>query len=73
MRDGHRCQAEVHVPACDGVATDVDHVVRGDDHRYANLQSLSHPCHMAKTAAEGVAARVTTTRPAEPHPGLRST
>ncbi len=72
MRCGHRCEAEQHVPECDGVATDVDHVVRGDDHSYSNLQGLSHPCHKAKTAREGVAARATTRRPPEAHPGLRA-
>jgi 5-methylcytosine-specific restriction endonuclease McrA len=38
-------------------ATEVDHLVAGDDHRDANLAPIHRACHLAKSAAEGVAAR----------------
>lgn len=62
-RDKHKCQAEArlamrHDPRCDGTATEVDHVIRGDDHRDENLTSLNHWCHQAKTQAEATAARI---------------
>ena len=65
-RAGGRCEAAVHVPECDGIGTDCDHIKAGDDHSLANLQWLSLPCHKAKTAAE----RPSRKRPAEKHPGL---
>lgn len=40
-------------------STQVDHVERGDDHRDANLQGICDPCHRAKSASEGNAARGT--------------
>lgn len=51
-RDRGRCQAPVHVPKCDGIGTDVDHIIEGDDHRLTNLMLLSGPCHVAKTSRE---------------------
>lgn len=51
-RDRHQCQATEHHPDCDRTATDVDHIVPGDDHSLTNLQSLSEPCHRVKTATE---------------------
>lgn len=33
-------------------ATDVDHIVAGDNHDLANLQGLCSPCHTRKTVAE---------------------
>ncbi len=48
-------------PTCQvcGVApsTEVDHVEPGDDHGLANLQGICTPCHRAKSAREGQAAR----------------
>ena len=46
------CQAKQHVPECDGIGTDCDHIIAGDDHSLDNLQWLSHPCHKAKTERE---------------------
>ncbi|MBV9292644.1 MAG: HNH endonuclease [Frankiales bacterium] len=71
-RDGSRCQLQYD--ACAGVATDVDHIVPGDDHRLTNLQAACQPCHALKSAREGVAARARVRdlrrRPTEPHPGI---
>lgn len=50
-RDRHRCYR------CGAPASDVDHVVRGDDHRPSNLRAICTPCHRVKSALEGVAAR----------------
>ena len=72
-RDHHTCQAITHTPDCDGRATEVDHIIPGDDHRPENLQALSTPCHLTKTRAEDTARRqayrAASRRPAEPHPG----
>lgn len=69
-RDGYRCTAAAHEPACDGTATDVDHVDRDGGDGVANLTSLSAACHKAKTQREAQAARVFTRRAPEVHPGL---
>lgn len=71
-RDHHRCQH------CGAPATDVDHIVPGDDHHDTNLQALCRPCHNTKTQAEAQAARhhpdrPTRDRPTRPHPGLATT
>lgn len=54
-------------------STQVDHIVRGDDHDEANLQGLCAPCHAEKTAAEGNRARIrrSNQRRPEAHPGMR--
>lgn len=65
-----RCEAKHHVPECNGVGNDCDHVVQGDDHSLTNLQWLSRPCHEAKTRVDnGIARRLTL--PPETHPGRR--
>ena len=71
-RDRGRCQAPVHVPKCDGIGTDVDHIIEGDDHRLENLQLLSRACHVAKTAREAAErnrTKVTGRKRPERHPG----
>ena len=76
VRDRARglCQATRHAPDCDGVGTDCDHIVQGDDHGLDNLQWLSHACHKAKTERENAdrnARRAAMRRhPKEPPPGL---
>ncbi|WP_374205687.1 HNH endonuclease [Crossiella sp. S99.2] len=56
------------------LATEVDHIVPGDDHRPENLQSICSPCHRTKSAREGgqasAAQRIPAQRPAVRHPGL---
>lgn len=70
------CEAERHHPDCDGIGTDCDHVVQGDDHSLTNLQWLSAPCHRAKTndenAARNRANAALRRRPTEQHPGQRT-
>jgi 5-methylcytosine-specific restriction protein A len=71
-RAGGRCEAQHHVPECDGIGTDADHIRQGDDHSLANLQWLSRPCHKAKTARESAArnrARAAQRKRTERHPG----
>ncbi len=67
-RDGHQCQ--LRYEGCLGVATDVDHKKRGDDHRLVNLQAACRRCHQRKSSSEGAAARPRLSRPEEPHPAL---
>lgn len=76
-RAGGRCEGidlertgtRAHVSGCNGIGTDCDHDVRGDDHRLTNLRWLSAECHKAKTQAEAYAAKPQRRRPPEPHPG----
>lgn len=67
-RDNGWCR--LRYDRCTVTATDVDHVVRGDDHRLVNLQAVCGSCHRAKTSAEGNAARARERRPTLDHPGL---
>lgn len=74
-RDSYRCQARLSDGRlCLAPASDVDHIVRGDDHRPENLQSLCRWHHSQKTAAEAAEARRANPRPSrqrppEKHPG----
>lgn len=74
-RDAYRCQNrdDAAAPKCLEPASDVDHIVRGDDHDLSNLQALCKRHHVAKTTREATEARAAMpkrTRPAERHPGL---
>lgn len=71
-RAGGRCEQLIQGRRCMRPGNQCDHIVRGDNHSLANLQWLCRPCHDAKSAAEGVAARASRSRlrPAERHPGL---
>lgn len=68
------CQAKHHVPECDGIGTDCDHIIAGDNHGLDNLQWLSHPCHKAKTEKENAERNARRARmrkhPKERFPGL---
>lgn len=64
-RDRRLCRLR-YAGICTTVATDVDHIVAGDNHELTNLQAACRPCHTHKTNLE----RATTRRPAERHPGL---
>lgn len=72
-RDGYRCQARLLTGGlCLQPASEVDHIVPGDDHRPENLRAICRSCHGRKTAAEGNAARKRLPpkrRPPERHPG----
>lgn len=72
-RDGYRCRARDSTGAlCGHAANQVDHIQRGDDHDYDNLQALCRWHHDRKSSAEGAAARrprATQRRESEPHPG----
>ena len=46
-RDGHACYL------CGAHATEVDHVIHGDDHRLSNLAAICTACHRHKSATEG--------------------
>lgn len=52
-RDGNQCVFTDRYGRCTAKATDVDHIVAGDDHSLENLQSLCHYHHSVKTAFEG--------------------
>ena len=64
-------------PDCDSRASEVDHIVPGDDHSLGNLQPLCGPHHREKTLREAHAAnrqkqaelRALKKRPQESHPG----
>lgn len=72
-RDSFRCQ--IRSEGCRGMATDVDHILRGDDHSPNNLRAACSYCHSKKSSAEGNEAlrlkRARRKRPEERHPGLR--
>lgn len=67
-RDRYTCQ--LRYDGCLVVATDVDHKLRGDDHRLENLQAACGWCHQRKSSSEGAAARPRLNRSPEPHPAL---
>lgn len=77
-RDGHRCTARHTGGAhCPEPATDVDHIIPGDDHRDENLTSLCQWHHQRKSSREGAAARAAQWRRhnrryrrTEGHPGI---
>ena len=49
-QDGRCCSGNA-------IATQVDHIVAGDDHSDTNLQGICADCHRAKTLEEAAAAR----------------
>jgi 5-methylcytosine-specific restriction protein A len=71
-RDGHRCQHRERpgAPICGAHANQVDHIIRGADHRPENLQALCEPHHRVKSAREGGQSFTPLRRPPEPHPAL---
>ncbi|KOG26808.1 HNH endonuclease [Streptomyces viridochromogenes] len=77
-RDGHRCTArDQYGERCEELATDVDHIVPGDDHRETNLRALCGFHHQAKSSREGALALAAQRRRigkrfkrTEAHPGL---
>jgi 5-methylcytosine-specific restriction endonuclease McrA len=74
-RDGFLCQEVFSTgEKCGSVATDVDHIIAGDDHSMGNLRALCAWCHRKKSSSEGGQAaaltRVRTERPKPTHPAL---
>ena len=73
-RANGRCEAKLHAKGCNGVGTDCDHIVAGDNHDLSNLQWLSYACHKAKTARESAERNGRYKRlrrhPNERHPGM---
>lgn len=74
-RDYGLCQVESPETGytCGEIASEVDHIVPGDDHSLANLQAICRWHHAKKSAAEGNAARIKfppRNRKPESHPGL---
>ncbi|TSB25294.1 HNH endonuclease [Streptomyces benahoarensis] len=73
-RDGFQCRGVLRDTGvrCTAPATDVDHIVPGDNHNPANLQALCRWHYARKSSAEGAAARrrpVSRRRPVGRHPG----
>lgn len=68
-RDDHQCCAVTIRGRCPEPATDVDHIVRGDNHDPSNLQSLCAEHHKIKTQMEAQAAKRSRKREREQHPG----
>nr|WP_132120521.1 HNH endonuclease signature motif containing protein [Actinocrispum wychmicini] len=73
-RDRFTCQ--IQGPDCTTHATEVDHLVAGEDHRLENLRAVCSVCHGEKSAQEGNRAkarlRALRRRPADRHPGIRA-
>lgn len=58
--------------SCHRSSAEVDHIVRGDNHKDTNLRGICKPCHALKSSTEGNQAKATRrrpTRPSEKHPG----
>lgn len=73
-RAGYRCE-HIRVDTggrCEQLATDVDHIVRGDNHALENLQALCRWHHARKSSREGAQAanakRARRAREPELHP-----
>lgn len=72
-RANGRCQAKQHANGCNGIGTDCDHIIPGDNNSLENLRWLSNACHKAKTVRETAARnswyRKTRLHPVEENPG----
>lgn len=78
-RDGRRCTERDPDTGrrCDELATEVDHIVPGDNHDPSNLRSLCEWHHRSKSSREGAQARnriraknAQRFKRTEQHPGL---
>lgn len=64
-RDSYTCQLAIGgtwptrtgLANCLGVATEVDHIGRPDDHTFGNLRSVCSACHRRRTQQQSAAAR----------------
>lgn len=75
-RDRDLCQVRLEDTGtiCGDPATEVDHIVAGDNHDLSNLQAICTWHHRRKSSAEGAAARPkfeSRFRKPEAHPGAR--
>lgn len=72
-RDSRLCQ--INGIGCSRRATEVDHIIRGNNHHYSNLRAVCTVCHKYKTGLEARQGRMRLKelrkRPREQHPGLR--
>jgi len=73
-RCGFRCEWAENGLRCHERASDVDHIIAGDDHSLANLQGLCGRHHLAKTSREANAAQAERRKlrrlPEEKQPGV---
>jgi 5-methylcytosine-specific restriction protein A len=77
-RDEGRCtERDQYGKRCEEAATEVDHIIAGDNHDEANLRSLCSWHHARKSGQEGAAAKAAIRRRhdrkfrrTEGHPGL---
>ncbi|MCC2278903.1 HNH endonuclease [Streptomyces sp. ET3-23] len=77
-RDGYRCtERDQYGERCSEPATDIDHILPGDNHREVNLRALCGWHHQVKSSREGAAAQAAARRRhskrfrrTEAHPGL---
>jgi len=74
LRDGYQCTHVDDYVRCAQRATDVDHIVHGNNHSLNNLRSLCNWHHARKSSAEGNQSpnrrRESIRRPKPAHPGL---
>lgn len=76
-RDNFKCTMIENGQRCNLPASDVDHIVRGDNHDDANLRSLCKGHHHRKSSSEGgsaprrVSRKYSVKRPPEKHPGIK--
>lgn len=75
-RDRDLCQVTLEDTGtiCGEPATEVDHIIPGDNHDLSNLQAICTWHHRRKSSAEGAAARTkfeSRYRKPEAHPGAR--
>jgi 5-methylcytosine-specific restriction endonuclease McrA len=66
-RDDHLCR--IGRPGCTVTATEVDHIIPGDDHSDGNLRAACHHCNQQANIATRPRPP-SMRRPAETHPGL---
>jgi 5-methylcytosine-specific restriction protein A len=73
-RCGFRCEHLDNGYRCNNTATDVDHIISGDDHSLVNLQGLCGPHHLTKTGQEARALQLERKKllrlPEEKQPGV---
>lgn len=73
-RCGFRCEWFEDSYRCNNAATDVDHIISGDNHALENLQGLCNPHHLTKTGREAQAVqqqrKALARLPEEQQPGI---